>query len=291
MHVCWFLFLTLPLPCGGQPIPDYPSLEQAPVVRVWDRVDWTPPSCTGWKPAEASTLVVTTARFRNPAGVDGLRRRVGAVSTLKGLPYWSTSNGRWQPLIVDAYALSGPAAEQRRKDFAVDEIAAGRTVYLLQEDNLAGKAVYRMEIVSASPERLVFRTENHAVIRYLGLPILAAGEIQSLTFLDRDADGVWRYYSIARTGKGASLLTGGHEASIINRAVASFRYLAGIPADQEPPAAKSASARPAQHAPIGELSGPAFSVGRRQFSDLEFGGGSLDVGHGVSEKPAVVVGA
>jgi hypothetical protein len=170
--------------------------------------------------------------------MDGLRRRIGAVSGLKGLLYWSTSGGRWQPLIVDASALSGPSPEQRRADFRVDEIAAGRTLYLLQEDNLAGKAVYRMEIVSLSPERLVFRTENQAPVRYLGLPILAAGEIQAATFLERERGGVWRYYSVVRTGKGASLLTGGHEASIINRAVASFRHLAGIPADQEPPAAK-----------------------------------------------------
>ena len=62
-------------------------------------------------------------------------------------------------------------------------------MYLLQEDNLAGKAVYRMEILSLSPERLVFRTENQTPIRYLGLPILSAGEIQAVTFLDREAGG------------------------------------------------------------------------------------------------------
>jgi len=39
-----------------------------------------------------------------------------------------------------------------------------------------------------------------------------------------------------RTGKNASLLTAGYEASSINRAVAFYRYLAGIPTDKEPPA-------------------------------------------------------
>jgi hypothetical protein len=203
-------------------------VDREPVIRVWDRVDWKPPACTGWKAADASTLVVTAGRFRNPAGVDGLRRRIGEVSKLAGLQYWSATHEKWQALIVDAWALAGPSAEQRRPDFTVEEIAAGRTLYLQQEDNLLGKAIYRMEIASASAERLVFRTENQGTIKYLGLPILSAGEIQSVTFLDREGDGVWRYYSIARTGKGASLLTGGHEASLINRAAAQFRYVAGI---------------------------------------------------------------
>jgi hypothetical protein len=41
-----------------------------------------------------------------------------------------------------------------------------------------------------------------------------------------------------RTGKNASKLINGHEASSINRAVAFYRYLAGIPTNLEPPAAR-----------------------------------------------------
>ena len=64
------------------------------------------------------------------------------------------------------------------------------------------------------------------------------GEMQSVYFLDRESDNVWRYYSIARTGRNASRLATGHESSSINRAVAFYRSLAGIPTDQEPPAAR-----------------------------------------------------
>jgi hypothetical protein len=39
-----------------------------------------------------------------------------------------------------------------------------------------------------------------------------------------------------RTRKIASLLPAGNEASYINRAVAFYRYLTGIPTDMEPPA-------------------------------------------------------
>jgi hypothetical protein len=73
-------------------------------------------------------------------------------------------------------------------------------------------------------------------MRYLRMPIFRPGGMQSITFLDRESQDVWRYYSILRTGKNASLLAAGHEASSINRAVAFYRYLAGIPTDKEPPA-------------------------------------------------------
>ena len=62
--------------------------------------------------------------------------------------------------------------------------------------------------------------------------------MQSVYFLDREGDGVWRYYSIMRMGKNANGLIARNEASAINRAVAFFRHMAGIPTAQEPPAAR-----------------------------------------------------
>jgi hypothetical protein len=181
-------------------------------------------------------LVVTVARFRHISGAEVLLRRIGAISELAGMRYWSTTHKRWQVLIVDAYALSGPDGDRRRKDFSQDEIAEGGYLYFHQEDNLSGKANYRMRIRSASPDRLVFDTENISTMRYWLMPLFRAGEMQSIYFLDRESQGIWRYYSIARTGKNANMLTAGHDASFINRAVAFYRYLTGIPTDKEPPA-------------------------------------------------------
>lgn len=164
--------------------------------------------------------------------------RIGAISGLKGVRYWSTTHKQWQTLILDAYASSGPPDNRRRQDFSPEEIAEGRYLYFQQEDNLSGKALYRMRILSASPDRLVFDTENVTTMRYLLIPLFHPGEIQSIYFLERESQDIWRYYSIARTGKNANTLTGGHEASSVNRAVAFYRYLAGIPTDREPPAAR-----------------------------------------------------
>jgi hypothetical protein len=225
-------------PCAGDPTPAYSALDAPAVIKTWDHSDWTPPPCVGWTPSNSATLVATAACFRLSGGAEALRRRVGAVSQLSGLLYWSTTNQKWQAMILDAFALSGPSEAQRRKDFAPDEIAEGQTLYVQQEDNLIGKATYRLRIVRASADRIIFTSENSATIRYLSVPVFPPGEIQSIVFLDRDSKEVWRYYSIVRIGKQASLFLGGHGASLINRAAASFRYLAGIPADQEPPAAR-----------------------------------------------------
>jgi hypothetical protein len=213
-------------PCGSAPFPPYPDLENPPSVRSWDRAesgrDWKPPACTGWTDPGFTTLVVTAARFRHASGAEGLLRRIGAISEHAGIRYWSTSHKRWQTLIINAHALSEEAGDRRREDFSAAEMAEGRSLYFQQEDNLAGKATYRMRIRSASP--------------YFLMTMFRPGGMQSITFLDRESKDVWRYYSITRTGRNANLLSAGYEASSINRSVAFYRYLAGIPTDKEPPA-------------------------------------------------------
>jgi hypothetical protein len=229
-------------PCGTDPFPPFPDLDSAPKVKVWDRAelgrDWIPPACTGWSEPGFSTLVATAARFRYSPGAEDLLLHIGAVSGLAGMRYWSTTRKSWHTLIPNAYAVSGPTGDQRRKDFSPDEMAEGATLYFHQEDNVSGKAIYQMRILKASADRLVFSTENITTMRYLLIPLFQPGQIQAIYFLDRESPDVWRYYSLARTGKNANSLTAGHQASSINRAVAFYRYLVGIPLDKEPPAAR-----------------------------------------------------
>ena len=229
-------------PCGKPPVPSYPGPGDSPIVKFWSAPDfgrdWMPPACTGWSEVGFSSLITMAARFRYSSGAEGLLRHIGAISELTGMRYWSTTHQQWQTLIVDAHASSDSQMGQRREDFTPDEMKAGKVLYFEQADNLSGKALYRMHFTESSTDRLVFEVENVSTMRYLFVTLFHAGEMQSIYFLDREPDNIWRYYSMVRTGRNASRLAAGHESSSINRAVAFYRALAGIPTDQEPPAAR-----------------------------------------------------
>jgi len=229
-------------PCGTDPIPSYPGLNDSANVKSWSKSDfgrdWKPPACTGWAEVGFTTLVTIAARFPHTSESGGLLRHIGAISELSGMRYWSTTHQQWRTLIVDAYAVTGWQSGQRRGDFTSDEMKQGNVLYFEQVDNLSGKAIYRMHIVEASAGRLVFDVENVSTMDYFLIPILHPGDLQSMYFLDRESDSVWRYYSIVRTGKNANGMIAGNESSSVNRAVAFYRHLVGIPATQEPPAAR-----------------------------------------------------
>ena len=228
-------------PCGADPMPPYPSLADSPAVKFWYPAElgehWRPPACTGWTGEGFSTLVTTTGRFRHTPGMEGPLLQAGAVSSLAGMRYWSVGYKAWRTLIKDAYAVTNAKGTGRRKDYALEELKSGAVLYFQQEDTRTGTATFRLHIAEATADRLVFDVANVTSMRYLILTLFHPGEMQSIYYLDRESEDVWRYYSIARTGKNASSLTIGHEASWINRAVAFFRHTAGIPTDQEPPAA------------------------------------------------------
>jgi hypothetical protein len=229
-------------PCGKDPIPQHPGLDDSAIVKLWSKSDfgrdWRPPACTGWAALGFTTLVTTVARFRHNSGADGQLRHIGAISELAGMRYWSTTHQQWRTLIVDAHALTGLQAGRRREAFMLDEMKEGKVLYFHQTDNLAGKAIDRMHIAEASADRIVFDVENVSTMGYFLITLFHPGEMQSIYYLDRESENAWRYYSIVRAGGNANGLTAGNESSSINRAVAFYRHLVGIPTDQEPPAAR-----------------------------------------------------
>jgi len=211
-------------------------------VKSWSKSDlgrdWKPPACIDWAAVGFTTLVTTVARFRDTSDADGLLRHIGAISALAGLRYWSTTHKRWQTLVEDAYALTGSQTGRRRADFTPDEMRQGQTLDFEQVDNLSGKAIYRMHVAEASANRIVYEVENVSAMHYLFLTVFHPGDIQSIYYLDRESDSVWRYYGIMRIGRNANQMIAGNPSSAVNRAVAFYRQLVGIPADQEPPAAR-----------------------------------------------------
>jgi hypothetical protein len=229
-------------PCGNEPNPSYPALNDPPNAKSWSQSDlgltWKVPACTGWTEQGFTTLVTTAARFSYSFEAPALLRHIGAISERAGMRYWSTTHKRWQTLIVDAHAVTGAQHSQPRLDFTPDEMKVGEALYFEQADNLTGKATYRMQMVEESANRIVFTVENVSTIRYLFIPVLRPGEMQSIYFLNRESERAWLFYGMVRTSKNANKRIAANESSSINRAVAFYRFIVGIPTDQEPPAAR-----------------------------------------------------
>ncbi len=198
--------------------------------------EWVPPACSGWTAPGLRSLIGVVGAFRLPGGTAAVLSRFGAVSGTVGVRYWSVSKKAWEPLITAAHATD--AAGRTRADFSPAEMTPGAALSYSQTDTGAGTVQYRMRVMETGANRVVLTTENAGTIRALLVPLFSPGELQTLTVITRQGGDAWAYNSLTRTGARASGLTDGHEASGINRAVATFRHVAGVPTDQEPPAAR-----------------------------------------------------
>ena len=106
-----------------------------------------------------------------------------------------------------------------------------------QRDNRsASDVIYRMRVRENGTNRVVIETENVTAVRWWGLTLFKPGALHSVYFLEQRSPDVWSYYALTRIVDG-SWLVAGHDKSYINRVVALYRHLAGIPTDLEPPAA------------------------------------------------------
>lgn len=243
----------LPVDCAAPPAGDPAA---PPVLRLWTKdKHWQPPACTGWGDPGFQVLMELAGTIRGPGEMGDLLDRLGAISTMEGLRYWSTRRKRWEVLITDAAALSGPDADLRRADFTAEELmaaelTAGAPVHFVQKDNRSGETmVYRLTLREVTADRLVVAVDNVTPAAKLIFTMADPGSLQALHILERlpgsadaDADaaapgGLWSYRMLSRTSLGASSLFAGRTPSLANRAMALYRFVAGIPDTAEPPAA------------------------------------------------------
>lgn len=230
------------LPCGAAPLPPFAEPGQPPAVQAWSGKaarEWQPPACAGWTTNGFDVLVAVAGSFRHEGEIDDLLARIGAISTKSNVRYWSTTEKSWRPLVTETFALGGPDVAQKRADFSAAQFTKGQTLHFAQSDNRSsGRTIYRDRVLVSDRDRLVVASENLTPVKKMMLTLFDVGDIQAVYFLERRSPGVWSFYSLTRTRMASSLMPTGGDASYINRAVAFYRWVAGIPTDQEPPAAR-----------------------------------------------------
>ncbi|MDA0239998.1 MAG: hypothetical protein O3A84_08225 [Proteobacteria bacterium] len=225
------------IPCTGDVHPAY-SAPGAPLNIHIVAGDALPDGWTGWKAGPAAIILAAAGRFRHTGDSALLAQRIAHISELKEVIYWSDSRDVWRRLFSDAWALTGPKKSLRRADFSDDDVQTGKTIhYYNEENNLVRGVVYQARVRERTDDRIVFESTN---VTPLGLAIFDAvdsGAFQQLYYLERESSEIWRYYTLVRITE-ASLLARLSPKSFKNRAVAYYRFLAGIKMDKEPPAAR-----------------------------------------------------
>jgi hypothetical protein len=230
------------LPCDASSSYAYPSAGTPPDIGIWHGSElahskWQPPSCTGWPASSRSKLIVTlTGSIHFDGTMEGLFTKIGAVSTLKDIFYWSATDKKWGRLSSDASALNNPNAKDRRGDFTAADFAKGEDLYYWEDSSSTGETVYRLRVFENTPQRMVVSSDNVTPVRKFVFTLFKPGALQSMLFIQHLAPETFGVYIMTRTSEGASALADGHEETYINRANALFRQLAGIKTNQEPPA-------------------------------------------------------
>lgn len=228
-------------PCGSFD-PPYPPAGMPDVVAWTSKqlpADWQPPSCVQWASSRFSPLVAVAATFRQSGSTDNLLKRIGAVSNMRGLPYWSVTDHRIEPLIMDAHAVEGPESNQPRSDFAPDEMKSGRPLFFVQHDDRSSNYVlYRMRVTAINPNSVTIDVENAGKIRLLILDIFDSGDLHTTFIFKRISRDEWGYYSLSGAHQRPVVALTSHQQSYINRSLALFAYMAGVSNMDELPWAK-----------------------------------------------------
>ena len=235
---------TVPVPpCAGlTAIPAVPPLDARPTIAVWhggtlDRMA-VAPACLGWPNFDFSILLAMSGRFRYPGGAEAMLAKFGRFSSMTGLKYWSISDERWQVLIERSEAIADPKTRQVRPDFAPAELQPGRDLYFRQRENRSSDdIVYRLHVLSNGPDGFSVSVTNASSIDFLFIRLFAPGDLNSVYFFQRLDGDEWGYWAVGGTHLGLTGIFGPHIGSFENRAMAIYRHFAGIPDDQEPPAA------------------------------------------------------
>ena len=169
--------------------------------------------------------------------MDLVIERLAAISGRMEIRYWSASRRRWRPLLDQSQPLSRPDRAAFAGDPQPDDLRAGATIYSLQDDSdPLGPLISAMTIIERSATRLRVAFRNVSDGRFFGLRVLPAGAAEGMLFLEQAPGGDWRLYTLSRLTTDIPDWLLPPRPSYVNRAVALYRYLAGIPTDKEPPA-------------------------------------------------------
>jgi len=224
-----------PICIDGVPI-SYPTPENSPKAQILTAQTSGQESgnCYRLSVGGFKFNLAVSGSFYHQGDAASLLNRFGAISSLRGINYWSIKDGQWQTLILDASALDGKDGGERG-DFSAEELKTGAEVYFSQQDNRSSGAVtYLMRIEKAEKDRLILSVTNVSSVNFLIMPIFSPGELKAIYVLEKLSGNQWGYFNFVGN-QNADSSSDQQEKSSLNRAIAFYRHFTGIPTDKNPP--------------------------------------------------------
>jgi hypothetical protein len=136
----------------------------------------------------------------SPSGFLGLYNALHAVSTMKGVTYWSVTRGKRQVLFLQSFVVGGPSKTDALPDQVFTEVPAVQEIFTFQEDNSFGKNTYTERFIARADHFLV-KTGNLTAIKFLFVPVIQPGGLISQVVVVPSGEDVL-FYGLAciRTG-------------------------------------------------------------------------------------------
>lgn len=223
--------------CGDGAPPAWPAPGQPPLLHAWlagGRQDGPAPDCSALPARPYALLLRLVATLQAPADADALALRLGAVSTHTGMRYWSFSDRQRLVLVRQAHALDNLAQRRPRPDFSLAELRSGAPLHFEQTDNRASAPLaYTMRLIQAAPDRLRLLLHNASDLRWMGLTLLAAHELQWQVDLQHLGAQRWAYLSLLGVQRLRLGSADSHRLSHLSRLVAQHDHLAGVSTEVE----------------------------------------------------------
>ncbi len=237
------LLLAVACTCFAQPqgpvstpcvLPEWPisTTEAAPpTVATWTLAEipreWVPQSCLGWDVQHFSSFAAVVGTF-HAAGIDAVLGRIGAITTYRGMRYWSVSDHRLEPLITDAFSVDSAGAHDRRLDFTPAELQVDRDFFFSEHDNRSSDPViYRLRIVERSADHVVVDIANTNRVRAYLMTMFEPGDLRTALFIYGSADGAWTCYALSGFHPTTFTAVLDKHKSYLNRLIALYGHITG----------------------------------------------------------------
>ncbi len=157
-------------------------------------------------------------------GLLALSNSLLAVSTMKGVTYWSVTRGKEMVLFLQSFVVGSPSVLTPMPDPSITSVPSQRDLVTVQEDSSFGRNTYE-EHFAAAADHLHVKTENLTPITFLLVPIISAhGFVSHVVVVPSGKDVL--FYGLAYLRSNVPLGDRGSRVqSLENRLVAMARWV------------------------------------------------------------------